>query len=136
MRRIIFIYALNCLVLVSISSYGQQKYPANSVLEASDEVSTRLSNNYMPVIGAWFWSDEEFSPDGYKSFIDYAKIHSPYNLLTTSLRVAGKEIVDADVRNQIKLRILTDRILTEMKHFQKAWMFQKTKLCLWKNYLK
>lgn len=105
MKKIFFICSLNCLVLFSISSYGQQKYPAYSELASSDEVSIRLSNKYMPVIGAWFWGEEEFSPDGYKSFIDYAKIHSPYNLLTTSLRVAGKEITDVDVRKQIKLAV-------------------------------
>lgn len=76
-----------------------------SGLASEGEVSTRLPNDVMPVIGAWFWGEDEFNPDGYKSFIDDAKTHSPYNLLTTSLRVADKEITDTAVHNQLKLAV-------------------------------
>ena len=54
-----------------------------------------------PVIGAWFWKDEVLQPDGYKPFLDAAAAHSPYSLLTTSLRVSKGEITDPLIRGQL-----------------------------------
>ncbi len=104
-RIIIILAAVSTLILLSANIQAQKKYPGISGLAAKAEVSTRLPNDVMPVIGAWFWGEDEFKPDGYKSFIDHAKTHSPYNLLTTSLRVAGKEITDTVVHNQVKLAV-------------------------------
>ncbi len=39
-----------------------------------------------PVIGAWFWSQKELEPDGFKPFLDAIAAHSPYTLLTTACR--------------------------------------------------
>ncbi len=58
-----------------------------------------------PVIGAWFWGEEQFAPGGYKEFIDIVSMHSPYNLLTTGFRVRGRDITDIDVHNQVKLAV-------------------------------
>jgi len=56
----------------------------------------------MPVQACWFWSEEEFAPDGYKTFIDQACIHSPYNLLSASVRLFGREVTSDAVHDQIK----------------------------------
>ena len=56
-----------------------------------------------PVIGAWFWGEEQFETDGYKYFIDQASKHSCYNLLTTAIRLRGRDITDIDVHDQVKL---------------------------------
>ena len=67
-----------------------------------DTIGHQLHDNIMPVLGCWFWSEVEFESEGYKPFIDQVSLHSPYNLLTTSLRVPEKEVTDVDVHAQIK----------------------------------
>jgi hypothetical protein len=57
--------------------------------------------NGPPVIGAWFWTDQTLEPAGYKPFLDAAAAHSPYTLLTTSLRISKGEVTDPRVRSQI-----------------------------------
>ena len=54
-----------------------------------------------PVIGAWFWDDATLEPEGYRAFLNAAAAHSPYTLLTTSLRVSKGEVTDLPVREQI-----------------------------------
>ncbi len=54
-----------------------------------------------PGIGCWFWSAEEFTPDGYKRFIDLYVKHSSIKLLTTSIRY-NAEVTDPKVHDQIK----------------------------------
>jgi hypothetical protein len=55
-----------------------------------------------PSIGCWFWTAEEFKPDGYKRFLDLHAVHSPFSLLTTSLRFPG-ELNEKTVHDQLKL---------------------------------
>ncbi|OGV68229.1 MAG: hypothetical protein A2283_10235 [Lentisphaerae bacterium RIFOXYA12_FULL_48_11] len=59
-----------------------------------------------PVIGAWFWHDNTLDPDGYKQFLDVAAAHSPYTLLSSSLRVSKGEVIDPLVRDQISKAVL------------------------------
>lgn len=54
-----------------------------------------------PSIGCWFWLAEEFEPGGYRRFIDLHATHSPFALLTTSLRHHG-ELTTPAVHDQIK----------------------------------
>ena len=54
-----------------------------------------------PAIGCWFWTAEEFQPDGYKRFLDLHAKHSPFKLLTTSIR-HPVEVTDPKVHDQIK----------------------------------
>ena len=35
-----------------------------------------------PGIGCWFWTAEEFQPEGYKRFLDLYEKHSAFRLLT------------------------------------------------------
>ena len=54
-----------------------------------------------PGIGCWFWSEEEFRPEGYKRFLDLHAEHTGFDLLTTSIRYPV-EVTDAAVHDQIK----------------------------------
>lgn len=54
-----------------------------------------------PGIGCWFWTAKEFEPEGYKLFIDLHEKHSPFRLLTTSIR-HPVEVTDPKVHDQIK----------------------------------
>lgn len=68
----------------------------------SAQTPTRpTSDDWPPVIGAWFWTDATMDPEGYKAFLDAAASHSPYTLLTTSLRTSKGEVVDQPMREQI-----------------------------------
>lgn len=67
-----------------------------------DAISSRLPDDIPPVIGCWFWIEEEFKPGGYRKFIDMVSKYTAYNLLITTMRVPDKEITDKDVHEQIK----------------------------------
>jgi len=54
-----------------------------------------------PGIGCWFWSEEEFGPEGYKRFLDVHASHTDFDLLTTSIRYPV-EVTDPAVHDQIK----------------------------------
>lgn len=70
-----------------------------------DHISNRFPNCVLPVIGAWFWGEEEMEPDGFKYFIDQVSTHSPYNLLTTSIRMEGQEVTNNHVHNQVEMAV-------------------------------
>ncbi len=73
--------------------------------ESVNPASLRLPKDILPVIGAWFWSDEDMNPEGYKKFIDVAAVHSPYNLLTTSIRIEGQEVIKKSVHDHVKMAV-------------------------------
>lgn len=60
-----------------------------------------VGDDWPPIIGAWFWNDATLEPEGYKTFLDAAANHSPYTLLTTSLRTSKGEVTDLPIREQI-----------------------------------
>lgn len=51
-----------------------------------------------PVIGAWFWTERDLGPEGYRTFLDAAAERSPYTLLTTACRRI--EVVDPRAHEQ------------------------------------
>ena len=51
-----------------------------------------------PVIGAWFWTQRDLEPEGYKSFLDAAAERSPYTLLSTACRRI--EVVEPQAHEQ------------------------------------
>jgi hypothetical protein len=51
-----------------------------------------------PVIGAWFWTERDLGPEGYKTFLDAAAERSPYTLLSTACRRI--EVVDPRAHEQ------------------------------------
>ena len=62
----------------------------------------RLPENTVPTMAVWGWTLEEFQPGGYRGFLDMAAKHSPYNVITTTIRAPMKEVTDEDVCKQIK----------------------------------
>jgi len=55
----------------------------------ADDIPLRPTGvGWPPVIGAWFWNDATLEPDGYREFLKAAAAHTPYTLLSTSLRVS------------------------------------------------
>ena len=103
MRSILFFITIWLLPFIPVISQAQQKYPGVSKLNSPGEVSIRLPDDVMPVLGCWFWTEEEFEPFGYQKWPDLVSKYSPYNLLTTSFRIHGKELTDPDFHNQVKL---------------------------------
>ena len=81
------------------------KYQEVPQAQTSAKVLEYLPVHIQPVIGAWFWSENEFEPNGYKHFIDLANKHSCYDILSTAIRVPGRDITDIDVHNQVKLAV-------------------------------
>ncbi|MCX7010765.1 MAG: hypothetical protein NTY53_26570 [Kiritimatiellaeota bacterium] len=65
------------------------------------EETLRPTGDWPPVIGAWFLGDADMEPDGFKPFLDAVAAHSPYTLLTTSLRISKGEIVEPQVQEQL-----------------------------------
>ena len=85
------------------ATISRAKYPTFTSAVAPGDVSLRLSDEYMPVVGVWVWDKENFAPEGFRKPIEQAALHSPFNLLITFLRFPDKEVVDADVHDQVKL---------------------------------
>ena len=79
---------------------AQPALPAGAAAAAGTG-ALRPAGDWPPVIGAWFLGDADLEPDGYKPFLDAAAAHSPYTLLTTSLRTSKGELVDPLVRDQL-----------------------------------
>ena len=96
------IYGITALFLVTVLP------AANQIIYCDDTpaVSHRLPENYLPVLGCWFWHEKEFEPEGYKPFVDLISAHSPYTFLTASLRVPMKEVTDKPVHAQIKEAVI------------------------------
>ena len=62
-----------------------------------------------PVQITWYWEgdwvEENFKKDGYKAFIDMAAEHSPFDLITICVQVAGREVTTQAVHDQTKLAV-------------------------------
>ena len=69
---------------------------------AGDPAAIRLPDDVPPVIGAWFWYEDAFEPEGYRGCVDLFAQHAPYDLLTTSFRVPEREVTDRAVHDQVK----------------------------------
>ncbi|MBU4460570.1 MAG: hypothetical protein KJ579_08385 [Verrucomicrobia bacterium] len=68
----------------------------------ADDIPLRPAGaGWPPVIGAWFWKDATLEPDGFREFLDAAAAHTPYTLLSTSLRISKGELTDPAIREQI-----------------------------------
>lgn len=54
-----------------------------------------------PVVGAWFWHDATLQPAARKTFLDAAAAHTPYTVLTTSVRTAREEMTGQVIHDQV-----------------------------------
>ena len=86
----------------STRSKEDMKYPDLSKPGDIHEIPVRLPNRVMPGLACWFWSENEFTPTGYKHFLDTMSIHSPYNILAASIRLRNREVTSKAVHDQIK----------------------------------
>jgi hypothetical protein len=82
---------------------SRAQYPSFASRIAPGDISLRMSDEYMPVLGVWVWDKDNLAPEGFQKPIEQAALHSPFNLLITFLRFPDKEVVDADVHDQVKL---------------------------------
>jgi len=108
MKYILLLLVTHCLTAVVIGNQAPPEKPYFESLSQTEK-SGYIPYRVPPVIGAWFWGEEQFKPDGYKRFIDHVSRHSSYNLLTTAIRVAGRDITDIDVHNQVKQAVIYAR---------------------------
>ncbi|NIA12588.1 MAG: hypothetical protein GWP08_00815 [Nitrospiraceae bacterium] len=69
---------------------------------AQQAVSSRLPDDVLPVIAAWFWWERDFAPNGFAPYLDMMAEHSAVNVLAASLRAPNREVTSADVHEQIK----------------------------------
>lgn len=80
---------------------GENKTTLRSVQVELPNQDRNVIKTSWPGIGCWFWTAEEFKPEGYKRFIDLHEKHTPFRLLTTSIR-HPVEVTDPKVHDQIK----------------------------------
>lgn len=101
MLKLLLLFVL-LIDMVQITN-AQPRYPVLSESHAQDEIVNQLPHEFMPVIGVWNWHPGTLEPDGFKSTIDRASMHSPFNLLIPFLRFPDKEVSDDVILNQVKL---------------------------------
>lgn len=82
---------------------SRAKYPAFPSPVSLADIPLRISDAYMPVMGVWVWDQKDLAPEGFRKPLEHAALHSPFNLLITFLRFPDKEVVDAEVHDQVKL---------------------------------
>jgi len=103
MKRFLFFSLVTALLGYSTSGYSQLKYPVTSKSKDPLATSNQISEEFMPVIGVWQWSERTLQSDGFKNTIDLASKNSPFNLLIPFLRFGNIEVVDDVVIKQVKL---------------------------------
>ena len=104
MKQIILIVYCSIVILFSVTvTWAQQVNNDTIKIQPFSNKLSHLPFNTQPVIGAWFWSDNEFENDGYKDFLNLVDKHSCYDLLSVAIRRSGRDITDIDVHNQVKL---------------------------------
>lgn len=79
--------------------------PSESTNAVAEPLQTKDSMGQLDAkgrtgVGCWFWSEDEFKPEGYKRFLDLHAEHAAYRLLTTSIRYPV-EVTDSAVHDQI-----------------------------------
>jgi hypothetical protein len=105
---LIIVLASSVWVLLGCKSSRKTGTLQRSVQVLLSEQDSNVIKTSWPSIGCWFWQKEEFTGDGYKSFIDLYEKYSPFKLLTTSLRYPG-DLTDPKVYRQIKAASLYAR---------------------------
>lgn len=70
--------------------------------ETGESAKIRLPADIPPVIGCWFPNAVDREPENFKPFLDQVAKHTAYNLLTTSIRIGSRYMVDQDVHDAFK----------------------------------
>lgn len=71
-------------------------------LGASEAPLRPEGGTWPPVLAAWCWGEDVLEPQGYRPFLDAAAAHAPYTLLSTTLRVSQREVVDSVLHDQVQ----------------------------------
>jgi len=100
-RGVATILAGGFLAMGASCMAGEDKSTSRSIQVELPRQDHNVIKRSWPAIGCWFWTEAEFKPGGYKRFIDLHEKHSPFKLLTTSIRHAV-EVTDPKVHDQIK----------------------------------
>ncbi len=100
-RHLAPIIAGCCVATGAFCLAGENKGTVRSIQVELPNQEHNVIKKSWPGIGCWFWTAEEFKPEGYKRFIDLHEKHSPFRLLTTSIR-HRVEVTDPKVHDQIK----------------------------------
>lgn len=103
MKTIMHCCMICMFMLYTVGSPAQVRYSDYSEEQTGNQVTNKISNQYMPVIGVWVWGQREMLPDGYKYQLDLAGSNSPFNLIIPFLRFPDNEVVSPEVHNQVKL---------------------------------
>lgn len=88
------------LLMLPVILVGQRPSVRSTQVYLDNQVNNVIKTSG-PSIGCWFWMAEEFKSEGYKKFIDAHEKHSPFSIITASLRHAG-ELTDPEVHSRIK----------------------------------
>ena len=107
-RRIACAWLAGCLCLPLPAAADAAAYRSLQV-ELSGQEHNAIKTSW-PGIGCWFWTAQEFKPEGYKLFLDQHARHSAFKLLTTSIRYPA-EVSDPKVHDQIKAAAVYARSL-------------------------
>jgi hypothetical protein len=77
-------------------------FPLALAEQKANVIPGRLPDGVTPVIGAWFWTEDTFKPQGYRERLEFFRDHTVYNLLTTSCRLPGHEVTNPEVHAQLR----------------------------------
>ncbi len=96
---ILLLVHTSCETIKKLDS-GADPFVRSVQVELPNQEQNAIKTSW-PSIGCWFWTAEEFKPEGYKLFIDLYEKYSPFKLITASIRYPG-ELTDPEVHSRIK----------------------------------
>ncbi len=105
-KQIIFLLQF-LLATVFLAACIQKKAVRSLSVHLPNQENNVIKKSW-PAITTWFWSEEEFKPEGYKRVIDRHYQFSKFDLLTVSIRYPMEKdryslsILDSSVHAQIK----------------------------------
>ncbi len=105
-KHIVFLLRF-LLATVFLAACSQKKAIRSLSVYLPNQENNMIKKSW-PAITTWFWTAEEFKPEGYKRVIDRHYQHSKFDLLTVSIRYPMEKdryslsILDSSVHAQIK----------------------------------
>lgn len=102
MNKMIVLMMMCCWIVAGAAAAADDGAKGGDKTANTAAVSARLPIG-PPVIGAWFPEENEMrNPDGYRDFLDAAAGYSHYTLLSTTMRIPGRQMTDAYVHDWFK----------------------------------
>ncbi len=98
------------IAALALSAWCLKAGGANPPADVAEDLESRgsahmhsfplISNTARTSVGCWFWSDPEFTGDGIEAFLDACEKHTPFGLITQSIRYPV-EITDPAVKERL-----------------------------------